>query len=76
MSYLIPILLFVTIVAVSLGILRLVSIKTAGPDGQKDTPFAEDDNSPLWATDEASDAGVDGTGIDIEARARDEREAA
>ena len=71
MSYLIPIFLFAVIVAVSIGILRFVSARTAGPDGQKDTPFAEDDNSPLWATDEASDAG-----IDAQARARDEREAA
>ena len=71
MSYLIPVLLFLAIVAVSLGILKLVSVKTTGPDGQKDTPFAEDGNSPLWATDEASDAG-----IDSQARARDEREAA
>jgi hypothetical protein len=76
MSYLIPVLLFVVIVAVSLGILRVISEMTAGPDGEKATPFAEDQNSPLGATDEASDAGVDGTGIDAEQRERDEREAA
>lgn len=71
MSYLIPTLLFIAMVAGALLVLRFVSARTAGPDGQKDTPFAEDDNSPLWATDEASDAGID-TG----ARRRDEERVA
>ena len=71
MSYLIPGILFVAIVAVTIVIIRKVSASTAGPDGEKRTPFAEDGNSPLWATDEASDAG-----IDTDARARDEEHAA
>lgn len=71
MSYLIPVLLFLVLVAITIAIIRIVSARTAGPDGSKDAPFAEDDNSPLWATDEASDAGIDPA-----ARERDEREAA
>jgi len=71
MSYLAPVLIFLVVLAVSVAILRMVSARTAGPDGQKATPFAEDDASPLWATDEASDAG-----IDEDARRRDEQNVA
>jgi hypothetical protein len=59
MSYLVPFFLFVLVVAGGLAVIRFVSVRTAEPDGEKRTPIAADDHSPLWATDEASDAGVD-----------------
>lgn len=56
MTYLIPALLFLAIVAGAIAVIALVSKKTAGPDGEKRAPFAEDLETPLWATDEGSDA--------------------
>ena len=71
MSYLVPVLLFLLVVAGGLAVIRFVSLRTAEPDGEKGTPIAADTHSPLWATDEASDAGVD-----TDARRRDEDRAA
>ena len=54
-SYAIPIVLFVVILVVALLALTVLS-KRSNRAGDKKAPFAEDKRSPLWATDEGSDA--------------------
>ena len=55
MEYLLPVLLFLVVCAGGVGVLVIVARLTAEPDGEKDTPFAVDDETPLGDTDEHSD---------------------
>lgn len=56
MEYLIPVLLFLIVCAGGVAVLAIVSRLTAEPDGEKGTPFAVDDETPLGDTNEHSDA--------------------
>jgi len=53
--YAIPIALFAVILVVAVLALTVFS-KRSNRHGDKKAPFAEDKRSPLWATDEGSDA--------------------
>ena len=55
MEYLIPALIFLLVCAGGVGVLVVVARLTAEPDGEQDTPFAVDDETPLGDTDEHSD---------------------
>ena len=56
MEYAITIFVFMLVLAGGVGVLMVVSRATAEPDGEKNTPFAADDDTPLWDTNEHSDA--------------------
>ena len=56
MEYAIPVMLFLIVVACTMAVLVFVSRLTAEPDGEKNTPFAVDDETPLGDTNEHSDA--------------------
>jgi hypothetical protein len=47
--------LFLIVAAGGLGVLVIVSRLTAEPDGEKNSPFAADDETPLGDTNEHSD---------------------
>jgi hypothetical protein len=55
MEYLIPFFVFLIVCAGGVAVLVIVSRLTAEPDGEKRSPFAADDNTPLGDTDEHSD---------------------
>jgi hypothetical protein len=54
MSYAVPIALFASILL--LGIIALTVVSKRSARAGKRTPFSEDRATPLWATDEGSDA--------------------
>ena len=56
MEYAITVLVFLLVLAGGFGVLVIVARATAEPDGEKNTPFAVDAESPLGDTDEHSDA--------------------
>ncbi|HEX8647026.1 MAG TPA: hypothetical protein VF715_08985 [Thermoleophilaceae bacterium] len=56
MEYTITVLLFLLVLAGGMGVLWIVARATAEPDGEKDAPFAVDDETPLGDTNEHSDA--------------------
>jgi hypothetical protein len=56
MEYAITVLVFLVVLAGGIGVLWIVSRATAEPDGEKNTPFAADGETPLGDTDEHSDA--------------------
>ncbi len=56
MEYAITILVFLLVLAGGAAVIVIVSRATAEPDGEKRTPFAADDETPLGDTDEHSDA--------------------
>lgn len=55
MEYAIPVLVFLIVCAGGVAVLVIVSRLTAEPDGEKNTPFAVDGETPLGDTDEHSD---------------------
>jgi hypothetical protein len=55
-EYVIPVFLFLIVCAGGVAVLAIVSRLTAEPDGEKRSPFAVDDETPLGDTDEHSDA--------------------
>ena len=55
MEYVITVFAFLLVLAGGAGVLLIVSRATAEPDGEKNTPFAADDETPLGDTDEHSD---------------------
>lgn len=57
MTYAIPVLLILLILGLMALAFAVVSRQSATSEGKK-TPFAEDDNTPLWATDEGSSKDV------------------
>ena len=50
------VLVFLLVLAGGSIVLLVVSKATAEPDGEKNTPFADDDETPLGDTNEHSDA--------------------
>lgn len=54
-EYLIPVLLFLLVCVGGVAVLVIVARATAEPDGEKNAPFAVDDDTPLGDTDEHSD---------------------
>jgi hypothetical protein len=55
LTYAIPIVL-VAVVVLAVVLMLVVLSKRGARGGDKKLPFAEDDNTPLGATDEGSDA--------------------
>jgi hypothetical protein len=56
MEYAITVFVFLLVLAGGAAVLWVVSRATAEPDGEKDAPFAADDETPLGDTNEHSDA--------------------
>ena len=50
------VLVFLLVLAGGAAVIVVVARATAEPDGEKNAPFAVDDNTPLGDTDEHSDA--------------------
>ncbi|HEX8052912.1 MAG TPA: hypothetical protein VF517_07960 [Thermoleophilaceae bacterium] len=55
MEYAPTVLIFLIVCAIGVGVLFVVARLTAEPDGEKNAPFAVDDETPLGDTDEHSD---------------------
>lgn len=56
MEYAITVLVFLLVLAGGVGVLAVVARATAEPGGEKNAPFAVDDETSLGDTDEHSDA--------------------
>jgi hypothetical protein len=56
MEYAMTVLVFLLVLAGGAAVIVVVARATAEPDGEKNAPFAVDDNTPLGDTDEHSDA--------------------